>query len=93
MVFRRLRFLGAAIVAITFLISLVVLLMDGNLPVNIATVVATLLLGVVMKQSWWAAAPNHRASQRCADINIYVRGSVTKDRVVWIVTISARRLA
>lgn len=56
LVFRRLRFLGAAIVAITFLISLADLLMDGNLPVSIATVVATLLLGVVMKQSWRAAA-------------------------------------
>lgn len=41
---------------ITFLISLALLLMVGNLTVNIATIVATLLLGVVMKQSWWAAA-------------------------------------
>ena len=56
LVFRGLRFLGAAIVAITFLISLADLLMDGNLPVSIAAVVATLLLGVVMKQSWRAAA-------------------------------------
>jgi len=39
-------------VAITFVFSLVLLLMDGNVPVSIVTVVATLLLGVVMKQSW-----------------------------------------
>ena len=46
------RFVGAAIVAITFLISLVVILMEGNIPVGIVTAIATLLLGAVMKQSW-----------------------------------------
>ena len=51
MVFQKTRFVGAAIVAITFLISLAVLLMEGNIPVSIVTVIATLLLGVVMKQS------------------------------------------
>ena len=55
LVFKRTRFFGAAIVAITFLISLVVILMEGNIPVGIATVIATLLLGVVMKQSWQPA--------------------------------------
>jgi len=50
--FNRTRFYGAAVVAITFLISLVVLLMDGNVPVSIATIVMILLLVVVMKQSW-----------------------------------------
>jgi len=50
--FRQTRFVGATIVAITFLISLAVLLMDGNIPVSIVTFVATLLLGVIMKQSW-----------------------------------------
>lgn len=50
--FRKTRFVGAAIVAITFLISLVVLLMEGNLPVSVVTIVPTLLLGLVMKQSW-----------------------------------------
>lgn len=54
--FRKTRLTGAAIVAITFLVSLVVLLIDGNLPASIATIVATLLLGLVMKQSWNAAA-------------------------------------
>ena len=53
---KKTRFVGAAVVAITFLISLVVLLMDGNIPVSLATLVATLLLGVVMKQSWSATA-------------------------------------
>jgi hypothetical protein len=52
LVIKRTRFVGAAIVAITFLISLAVLVMEGNIPVSIVTVVATLLLGVIMKQSW-----------------------------------------
>ena len=52
MPFRKTRFSGAAIVAITFVVSLVLLLMDGNIPVSLVTVVATLLLGVVMKRSW-----------------------------------------
>ena len=50
--FKKTRFYGAAIVAITFLISLVALLIEGNIPVSIVTAVATLLLGIVMKQSW-----------------------------------------
>lgn len=45
------RLIGAAVVAITFLISLVVLIMDGNIPVSIVTAIATLLLGVIMQQS------------------------------------------
>ena len=48
----RTRFVGAAVVAATFLVSLVMLLMDGSIPASIATAVATLLLAVVMKQSW-----------------------------------------
>jgi hypothetical protein len=55
MVFKKTRFFGATIVALTFLISLAVLLMEGNLPVSIATIAATLLLGVIMKQSWRTA--------------------------------------
>ena len=50
--FRNTRFSGATIVAITFFISLLLLLLDGNIPVSIATLVMTLLLGAVMKQSW-----------------------------------------
>ena len=52
--FKKTRFSGAAIVAITFLISLVVLLMEGNVPMSIVTLLATLMLGIVMKQSWSA---------------------------------------
>ena len=52
MAFSRTRFVAASIVAITFLMSLAMLLMEGDLPVSVATLVATLLLGVVMKQSW-----------------------------------------
>lgn len=51
MILRKTRFVGATIVAITFLISLVVLVLDGNVPVSIVTAVATLSLGVIMKQS------------------------------------------
>jgi len=56
LVFKKTRFVGAAVVATTFLISLAMLLMDGNIPVSIATVIATLLLAVVMKQSWSAVS-------------------------------------
>ena len=52
MVVNKTRFVGAAIVAATFLVSLGLLLVEGNIPVSIITLVATLLLGVVMKQSW-----------------------------------------
>ena len=52
MIVKRTRFAGAAIVAITFLVSLVLLLIEGNIPVSIITLVATLLCGVVMKQNW-----------------------------------------
>lgn len=52
MPFGKTRFTGAAIVTITFLTSLVILLMDGNIPVSIVTAVVTLLLIVIMKQSW-----------------------------------------
>lgn len=57
LVFDKTRFFGAAVVAITFLISLAVLLIAGNLPASIATLVATLLSGLVMKQSSRATAP------------------------------------
>ncbi|MDH3333687.1 MAG: DoxX family protein [Gammaproteobacteria bacterium] len=56
LVFTKTRFAGAAIVAVTFLISLALLLMEGNVPVSIVTAVATLLLVVVMKRSWQRAA-------------------------------------
>lgn len=47
--FSKTRLAGATIVAITFLVSLLLLLLDGNIPVSIVTAVATLLLGVIMK--------------------------------------------
>jgi len=49
--FKKTRFIGAAISAITFAISLVVLLLEGNIPVSIVTVIATVLLGCVMMRS------------------------------------------
>jgi hypothetical protein len=51
MVFGKTRFAGAAIVAFTFLISLILLLIEGNLPVSAATIVTILLLGVILKQN------------------------------------------
>lgn len=49
--FRKNRFLGAFVVAITFAISLIFLVMDGNLPMSAVTFVALLLLGFVMWHS------------------------------------------
>lgn len=48
--FKKTRIVGAAVVAITFLVSLVVLLLEGNIPVSIATFVAIALVGVVAKR-------------------------------------------
>lgn len=50
--FKKTRFAGATIIAATFLASLVLLLLDGNIAVSLVTAVATLLLFVVMKLSW-----------------------------------------
>jgi len=49
--FRKTRIFAAAIIAITFFVSLFVLILEGNLPVSIATAVATLLLVLVMRRS------------------------------------------
>ena len=49
---KRTRFAGSALVALTFLVSLAILIVDGNIPVSIVTAIATLLLFVVMKMSW-----------------------------------------
>lgn len=46
------RILGAILVAITFLISLVVLVMAGNIPVAIITLVCVALLGLIIKQTF-----------------------------------------
>jgi len=46
------RFAGAALIAITFLISAALLILDNNIPVAIITLVVTGLLGMLMKQSF-----------------------------------------
>jgi len=51
LVFKKTRFIGAAVVAVTFLISLVVLVLEGNIPVSVVTLLATVLLGFVMFRS------------------------------------------
>ena len=50
--FSKTRFVGASIVASTFIVSLVVLTMDGNMLFSIVTMAIILLLGMVMMQSW-----------------------------------------
>ena len=49
---KRTRFAGATVIACTFLVSLAILLIDGNIPVSIVTAIVTLLLFVVMRASW-----------------------------------------
>ena len=51
MIFAKTRFYGAAIVAVTFLTSLILLLLEGSIPASIVTGLVLLLLGLVMKQS------------------------------------------
>lgn len=46
------RFVGATVIASTFVLSLALLLIDGNIPVSIITGVVTLLLFGIMKHSW-----------------------------------------
>lgn len=52
MPWKKTRFAAATVVACTFIVSLAILLIDGNIPVSIVTAIATLLLFVVMKLSW-----------------------------------------
>ena len=52
MIVMKTRFAGAAVVAATFLVSLALLLMEGNWPISIVTAIATLLLVLVMRKSW-----------------------------------------
>jgi len=51
LVFQKTRFIGAIVVAITFLISAVLLIMDKNIPFTIFTLIALCMLGLIMKQS------------------------------------------
>lgn len=51
LVFQRMRVLGAAIVAITFMISAVLLIMEGNAPFTIFTFIALLGLGLIVRSS------------------------------------------
>lgn len=55
---KRTRFAGATVVACTFLVSLAILLIDGNIPVSVVTGIATFLLLVIMKLSWKSRSKN-----------------------------------
>jgi len=46
------RVVGAILVAITFLISAVVLVMENNIPLTIVTFICVLLLGFIIKRSY-----------------------------------------
>ena len=48
------RVIAALVVAVTFFISLVVLVMEGNISVAIVTLVCIALLGILIKQSFIA---------------------------------------
>lgn len=50
LVLRRTRVVGAIVVGITFLVSLVLLLMAENYPIAIVTLVCVVLLGFVIRQ-------------------------------------------
>ena len=52
MLLRKTRFLGAALVAITFAVSLVLLTLEGDIPMSVVTCLVMTLLIVVMKVSW-----------------------------------------
>jgi hypothetical protein len=52
LIVRKTRITGATFVAITFIISVVVLFMAGDIPVAIVTIIFVLLLGFIVKQSF-----------------------------------------
>jgi len=49
LVLQKFRVIGAIFVAITFLISAILLVMDNNIPVTIITLVCVLLLGFIIR--------------------------------------------
>ena len=53
------RIIGAVLVATTFLISAVILIMAGNMPMAAITLIFVILLGLIMKQSLDKAAQRH----------------------------------
>lgn len=62
LVFQRVRVLGAAFVAITFLVSAVLLIMEGNIPFTIFTFIALLGLGFIARSSLTKEQPEGLAS-------------------------------
>ena len=51
LIFAKTRLIGASLVAVTFAISAVMLFMDSNVPVTMATIVALVFLGLTIKRS------------------------------------------
>ena len=62
MVFAKTRLIGAVIVAVTFVISAIVLIMAGSVPATVATLIALVFLGLVIQRSRAAGSP---ASRNC----------------------------
>ena len=60
LVFGRTRFIGAALVAATFLVSLIVLFMEGNVVMSVITMLVTAALAVVMLRSRGMRKPDER---------------------------------
>ncbi len=52
LIFQKTRVIGAIMVAITFLVSLIMLLMAGNVVMAVITFVCVMLLGLVLKPSY-----------------------------------------
>jgi len=53
---RKTRVIGAIVVAITFMISAIILAMSGNIPVTIITLICVSLLGFIIKRSFSSGA-------------------------------------
>jgi hypothetical protein len=49
---KKTRFIGAVLVAITFVVSAIVLTLAGNIPLTMVTLVAIIMLGAIMRQSF-----------------------------------------
>lgn len=63
LVITKTRIIGAILVASTFLISAVVLVMAGNFPVTFITLICVLMLGLIIIQSFIKASQETTETQ------------------------------
>ena len=52
LIFKNTRFIGALIIAVTFLISAIVLIMAGKMLVALITFITMFMLGIIMYNCW-----------------------------------------